>query len=114
MTEQSSTRQGIASRLRLAREMAGLTQGQVARRIGWHRPTLSEIEAGRRGVKAEELTVMAELYGVRVPWIMGEEGSDTISDRAMLAARELGKLRDEDLDRLLQLIQSLKASDGTL
>ena len=114
MNEPGSQRQGIASRLRLAREMAGLTQGQVANHFGWHRPTVSEIEAGRRRVQAEELTVLAELYGVNVPWIIGEGGTDGISDRAMLAARELDKLKDEDLDRLLQLIRSLKATDGSL
>ena len=110
MNDPGSTRQGIASRLRLAREIAGLTQGQVARRFGWHRPTVSEIEAGRRRVLAEELTALAELYGVNVPWIIGEDGEDGTSDRAMLAARELDKLKDEDLERLLQLIRALRAS----
>ena len=113
MNEPGSPRQAIASRLKLAREMAGLTQGQVAQHLGWHRPTVSEIEAGRRRVQAEELATLAELYGVNIPWIMREGGSDAISDRAILAARELDKLKDEDLDRLLQLIQALKASGGT-
>ena len=112
MNEQSSPRQRIADRLRLAREMAGLTQGQVAKCLGWHRPTVSEIEAGRRRVQVEELTTLAGLYGVNIPWIIGEGKSAAISDRAMLAARELDKLKDEDLDRLLQLIRALKASDG--
>ena len=97
-------------RLRLAREMAGLSQGQVARQLGWHRPTVSEIEAGRRRVQTEELTLLAELYGVRVPWIIGDDNDEAVSDRATLAARELGKLNDEDLERLLQLIRSLKTS----
>ena len=58
----------------------------------------------------EELTVLAELYGVRVPWIIGDDNDEAVSDRATLAARELGKLNDEDLERLLQLIRSLKTS----
>ena len=111
MIDPGSQRQGIASRLRLAREMAGLTQGQVANRLGWHRPTVSEIEAGRRRVQAEELATLADIYGVNLPWIVGESGNDTVSDRAMLAARELDKLKAEDLDRLLELIRALKASD---
>ena len=45
----------IAGRLRLARETAGLSQGQAAKRLGLHRPTVSEIEAGRRRVTAEEV-----------------------------------------------------------
>src|SRR3972149_12058394 len=102
MSEQEPFRQAIAARLRLAREMAGLTQGQVAKSRGWHRPTVSEIEAGRRKVSAEEVSMLAELYGVNVPWIVGEEEeSNLASDREKLAARELGKLKGEDLDRTL-------------
>ena len=112
MNEQEFIRQGIAARLKLAREMAGLTQGQVAGQLGWHRPTVSEIEAGRRRVPAEELKTLSELYGVNVPWLIGEEEEDGISDRAKLAARQLDKLSDDDLDRLLLLIRSLKSSDG--
>lgn len=111
MSDQEQIRQTIASRLRLAREMAGLTQGQVAKRLVWHRPTVSEIEAGRRRVSADELSLLADLYGVNVPWIVGETGA--ASDKATLAARELSMLKDEDLDRLLQLIRSLKTSEGS-
>ena len=111
MSGHAATRQSIASHLRLAREMAGLTQGQVAKNLGWHRPTVSEIEAGRRRVSAEELATLAELFGVDVAWIVGED-SPSSSARATLAARELSKLRDEDLDRLLSLIRSLKTSEG--
>ena len=113
MNEQEIVRFGIANRLKLAREMSGLTQGQVAGQLGWHRPTVSEIEAGRRRVLAEELKTLSELYGVKVPWVIGEAEEDGISDRARLAARQLGKLSDEDLDRLLLLIRSLKSSDGS-
>lgn len=112
MSSQDSLRRDLATRLKLARESAGLTQGQVAGQLGWHRPTVSEIEAGRRRVLAEELKTLAELYGVNIPWLMGEADGDGISDRAKLAARQLGRLSDGDLDRLLLLIRSLKSSDG--
>ncbi|MDE2747124.1 MAG: helix-turn-helix transcriptional regulator [Chloroflexota bacterium] len=114
MTEREKQRQAISSRLRLSREMAGLTQGQVARSLGWHRPTVSELEAGRRRVSAEELGTLAKLYGVSVAWVVGEEddSSSLAADRVKLAARELSKLREEDLDRVLQLIQAIRASRG--
>ena len=114
MTEHEEKRRAIASRLRLSRETAGLTQGQVAKSLDWHRPTVSEIEAGRRRVSAEELTTLAEMYGVNVPWILGEKDEDSslATDRVKLAARELGKLREEDLDRVLQLVQALRALKG--
>ena len=63
MSKHEEKRKVIASRLRLSREMAGLTQGQVAKSLDWHRPTVSEIEAGRRRVSAEELTALAKMYG---------------------------------------------------
>ena len=115
MTEQEEKRKAIASRLRLSREMAGLTQGQVAKSLDWHRPTVSEIEAGRRRVSAEELATLAEMFGVDVLWIMGDEDEDPslVADRVKLAARELSKLREEDLDRVLQLVQALRASRGS-
>ena len=107
-------RKAIASRLRLSREMAGLTQGQVAKSLDWHRPTVSEIEAGRRKVSVEELATLTEMYGVNVIWVVGEEDEESseAADRVKLAARELSKLREEDLDRVLQLVQALRASRG--
>ena len=112
MNEQASLRRDLARRLKLAREMAGLTQAQVARVLGWHRPTVSELEAGRRRVSAEEVSVLAKVYGVSTAWILGEESSEVTSDRVVLAARELNKLNDEDLERLLQLIQAIRTSEG--
>ena len=112
MSTGNPLRKDLATRLKLAREMSGLTQGQVANQLGWHRPTVSEMEAGRRRVLAEELKTLADLYGVNIPWLMGEAEGDGISDKAKLAARQLGRLSDEDLDRLLLLISSLKSSDG--
>ena len=45
MNQESAKKQIIANRLAEARKMAGLSQGQVARMIGLHRPAISEIEA---------------------------------------------------------------------
>jgi len=100
----------IAERLRSAREAAGLTQGQAAKLLGLHRPTVSEIEAGRRKVSAEELVQFADIYGVSVSWLTGEgdleEGPR--ESRIRLAARELASLRDEDLEKLIGAIRTLR------
>ncbi len=100
----------VGERLRMAREQAGLSQGQVARMLTKHRPTISEIEAGRRRVTAEEIGRFADIYEVSTGWILGREGvSGEIDDRVQLAARELAKLRTEDLDRVLSLLASMRA-----
>lgn len=103
------TREQIAARLRIAREAAGLSQGQVAKLMGLHRPTISEIEAGRRRVTGEELVQFAGFYRVGVDWLTSAaQESDPSEDRILLAARELAKMKDEDLDHLLSLLRMLR------
>lgn len=111
---QEDKRALVASRLREARNMAGLSQGQVAKIMGMHRPTISEIEAGNRRVVADELTKFAEIYDVTISWLLAEtpEKLDTDDPRLQLAARELSKLKSEDLDRLMRLLASMRNADS--
>lgn len=114
MTDNLETqRSAIAERLREARKAAGLSQGQVARLLQLHRPTVSEIEAANRRVSAEELVKFAETYDVTVSWLLGEtsEHLEVDDPRLQLAARELSKLKSDDLDRLLRLLASMRNSD---
>lgn len=114
MAELDKRRAIIAGRLRIAREQAGLSQGQVAKKLNLHRPSISEAEAGRRQVSAVELAELSSLYGVAVSWLAGgdAESVDPERDRIELAARELKKLKPDDLDRLLKLIAALKNRGG--
>ena len=114
MTDGPEThRSALAERLREARKAAGLSQGQVAKLLQMHRPTVSEIEAGNRRVSAEELTIFAETYDVTVSWLLGKTATQLeINDpRLQLAARELSKLKPDDLDRLLRLLASMRNSN---
>ena len=100
---------GVSERLRLAREQSGLSQGQVAKMLEMHRPTISEIEAGRRRVSAEELAVFSRIYEVAVAWLVGTEATDDgLDDRVRLAARELAKLKPKDLDVVLRLLTMMR------
>ncbi len=111
MSDIDPKRVSIAARLRAAREQAGLSQGQVAKMLGLQRPTISEIEAGRRKVSAEELGRFADIYNVSVSWLMKEEPE--ISDPAVeLAARELAKLKEEDLNTVFNLLRTLRKAGG--
>jgi transcriptional regulator with XRE-family HTH domain len=106
MGSTDSKKKIIANRIRLAREMSGLSQGQVAKMLGLHRPSISEAEAGNRAVTADEIVRMAEIYDVPAAWLLGEgaEQLDPNVDRMQLAARELTKLRPEDQERLFKLL----------
>ena len=104
----------IAERLKEARKLAGVSQGHVAKLLGLHRPSISDIEAGNRRVSAHELARLAEIYDVNVTWLLGEapESLDARDPRLELAARELTKLKPDDLDRLLKLLAVMR-SDST-
>jgi len=106
----TNEKQGLADRMRMARELAGLSQGQVAKLTQLHRPTISEIEAGRRNVKADELKVFSELYGVEVSWLInGEADEGTIRKEILAAARELSSMKEDDLETLITTIKMIKS-----
>ncbi|HVX10280.1 MAG TPA: helix-turn-helix transcriptional regulator [Pirellulales bacterium] len=110
MSDTLDKKQLIARRLREARKLAGLSQGQVAKMMDLHRPTISEIEAGNRNVTVTELTRFAEIYDVSVAWLSGE-GGDQLQpqdERLQLAFRELQKLKPDDLDKLMRALAALR------
>ncbi|MEQ1936070.1 MAG: helix-turn-helix transcriptional regulator, partial [Fimbriimonadaceae bacterium] len=77
-----------------------------------HRPSISEIEGGGRNVSAIELTRLAQIYSVDLDWLVCESGdsgdSHSDSDAVQLAARELSKLKDEDLQKVLRLLSAMR------
>ena len=115
MTELDATKRAlIPERLKEARKLAGLSQGQVAKMLGLHRPSVSEMEAGNRRVSADELARLAEIYDVSVAWLLGEgpEALDAHDPRLQLAARELTKLKPDDLERLLKLLAAMRSGSA--
>lgn len=110
MPEAEPTRMDLAARLKAAREQAGLSQGQAAKLLDMHRPTISEIEAGRRRVAAEELSRFADVYGVSTSWLATDQ-PEVADPKVELAARELAKLHDDDLDTVLRLLRTLRKAE---
>jgi len=98
----------IAERLKKARELSGLSQAQVASKLGVQRPAISEIEAGRRKVSAEEIIDFAKLYKVDSSWLLCEEEDPEIAQgKLKFAARELSKMSEEDKNKLFEILNIL-------
>ena len=117
MSGPNGKKQIIANRLREARKLAGLSQGQVAKLLNMHRPTISEIEAGNRSLSAEELAQLAEIYDVSIRWLSGQgaEKLDPHDDRLQLAYRELSKLKPDGIDTLMRVLAVMrKRSDEAI
>lgn len=108
--EENEKRKIIANRISLARERAGLTQNQLAKLLNIPRPSVAEIESGKRKVSAEELILMSDIFEVDINWLAGkgESKTDKQRDKIQLAARKLSGLKSEDIDKIVDLLNSLK------
>lgn len=83
-------RQEIAARLRQARTSLGFTQADAADALGVHRPTITEIEAGRRAVTSEELHRLSELYALPLGTLLSERGpSESDIERVLFRTASL-------------------------
>ena len=93
------TREVLAGRLREAREAAGLTQDQVASKLELSRPTIAQMELGRREVTSLELDRLAWLYGRDIRSFFGEEfrGEDALT---VLFRADPGLGREDTADEL--------------
>jgi transcriptional regulator with XRE-family HTH domain len=61
-------------RLRAARHEAGLTQAEVARRLGRTQAFVSKCESGERRVDVVELATFARLYRKELGYFVGGRG----------------------------------------
>ena len=62
--------------LRAARDEAGLTQTQVAKKFGAHASFVSKCESGERRVDAVELSEFCRIYGVALSEFLARAGID--------------------------------------
>lgn len=60
--------------LRARREQRGFTQADVAALVGCHQAQISAYEAGRRRPSAGTLRAMADVLGIAVRVLLGDEG----------------------------------------
>jgi len=60
----------LGARLRSLRKQAGLTQAELARRTGIHRPNIARVEAGRHTPSLETLTRLANAIGVSATQVL--------------------------------------------
>ena len=102
------SRKEIGQRLRDVRETIGFTQAQVAEKFDVHRPTISEIEAGRRAVTSEELYRFAELYATAVSDLLADPKPSTEAAVEVLYRRQ-GAERPETRVAIRRFVERCRA-----
>jgi transcriptional regulator with XRE-family HTH domain len=94
-----------ASIIREARLRAGLSQQELADRVGTTQSAVARWEAGRTHPSAETLGEVVEACGMKlVPMIMERDSSD-----ASLIERTLGLTPEQRLDELVRMVDFIRA-----
>ncbi|MEB8387275.1 helix-turn-helix transcriptional regulator [Rhodobacteraceae bacterium KMM 6894] len=88
----------FGDRLTGARERAGMTQSQLAKRLGVKKKTLDGWENDLSDPRANHLSILAGLLNVSLLWLMSGEGEGpgdpALSEMPEGAAEILGEIRD--------------------
>jgi transcriptional regulator with XRE-family HTH domain len=99
----SSEASTFGDRLSGAREAAGMTRGQLARRIGVKESTIAKWEDDFSEPRANKLQMLSGVLGVSLTWLLNAEGegldgpvaSEPISDDLSAVLKEMRQLKTE-------------------
>jgi Zn-dependent peptidase ImmA (M78 family)/DNA-binding XRE family transcriptional regulator len=107
------TQQELGRRLRLARLNVGLSQEEVATELRLVRPTISQMESGKRGVGSIELAKLARLYGRPLAWFFEDETGEAVTEDPLTLLFRATQLRPED-KRVVTEFEALCRAYGDL
>ncbi len=110
-SKDSSTQHALAERLRLSREVVGLSQQHVAAHTGIPRSAISDIERGVRRVDSLELKKLAVVYGQSIDYLLGDSGDSEDASLRLLTRAHAG-MTDHDRESLVRFAQFLTQSSA--
>ena len=99
----------IGERIRLARQAAGLSQKDLAEKIGFETATaISLIEAGERKIGVVEMEKMAHVLDRDIKYFLGEEG-EKLNTKTALRAESIS---EDDKKAILHILEMAKNRHG--
>lgn len=102
-----------AQRLRDVREYLNLSQQYLSDQTGIPRSAISDIERGTRRVTAMELRRLADVFGYRVGYFLGEEEPPgEFEGPAAALARQASELTPQDQLEVRRFIGYLRETRG--
>lgn len=94
------------SRLRKARERAGLTQAEVARQLGVTPATYARYETGPTLPTFFHVARIAEIFGVSTDYLVGKRNTTELTDLALALHRSrLSKMSPRDREVILEILK---------
>jgi transcriptional regulator with XRE-family HTH domain len=108
MSAEEINAEDLAQRLRDVREYLNYSQQYVSDRTGLPRSAISDIERGARRVSTLDLKRLADLYGYRAAYFLGEEAPGALDGPATALARDASELSPEDQQEVQRFIGLLR------
>lgn len=108
--------EGVAIRIREARRALGLTQDELARRVGVSRSAIAQWETDRTGQVRANLARVAAVLGVSISYLMTGESEaglmnvETADERALLSLYR--QIREPGRSELLRNARRMAAVQG--
>jgi transcriptional regulator with XRE-family HTH domain len=103
-------RPNLGERIAQARQEAGLTQKQLAEKLGTTQRVLTYWEREAVGLRADQLAKLAEALGVSADYFLGRENKKRgqgPSGRARLIFEEVSKLPRSRQQRILATVEDM-------
>jgi len=106
-------RPSFGERLALARQQAGLTQQQLADRLGTTQRVITYWEREQVALRADQLAALADALGVSADFLIGREQSKKRGNgpvgRARRALERVSRLPRHQQQRIIDVIEALVA-----
>lgn len=93
-------KKSLGEKIRKLREENGLTQEELARKLGIPRPSVSQIESGRREVTATELQKLSRILEISTDELLSEDDRK----KEDIKLRQMGKLPPFNKDMFKQVL----------
>ncbi len=77
-------RQLTANRIYMARKDKYLKQEDVGNALGIRQSSYSDLETGKRDMTVPELLILADLFDVPIPWLLGTNSIPQLTDKECL------------------------------
>ena len=106
----SEQRKSIGAKIKEAREQSGMSQKDLAEKIGFSSATaISLMESGDRKTSAEVLDKIADVLQMDINYFLNKETQEPNFEMALRADKNLSKLSQE---RILEFVDFIKSKES--
>lgn len=113
MTEERRPSELFQERLRVARDLRGWSQGELAKRAGMPPSSIAHFEAGSRKPSFDTLRRLANALEVTTDYLLGRVDDPGLAEAGDPLFRDIGKLTGNDRELAKDFLKMLSERNRT-